>query len=81
MYIIYQFNRSSPVSIVQSEAAQQYCATVEELEAADKGSGSSGDRDTGTSTQYQEIVVTDEAGARTILLNRPQKYNAMNFQV
>ena len=78
MYNIYQFNRSSHVSIVQSEAAQQYCATVEELEAADKGSGG---RDTGTSTQYQEIVVTDEAGARTIMLNRPQKYNAMNFQV
>lgn len=52
---------------------------MEELEAADKGS--SGDKETGTSAQYQDIVVTDEAGARTIMLNRPQKYNAITLKV
>ena len=30
---------------------------------------------------HQEIVVTDEGGVRTILLNRPHKYNALNYQV
>ena len=33
------------------------------------------------SAEYQEIVVTDEGGARTIMLNRPHKYNAITLQV
>lgn len=31
--------------------------------------------------KYKEIVVTDEGGVRTILLNRPAKKNAINYQV
>lgn len=34
-----------------------------------------------SNNDYKEIVVTDEGGARTILLNRPAKYNALNYQV
>ena len=30
---------------------------------------------------YKEIIVSDDGGARTILLNRPAKYNALNYQV
>ena len=34
-----------------------------------------------SASQYKDIVVTDEGGARTILLNRPAKKNALNYQV
>ena len=63
---------------MQSEAAEQYCATVEELVAADQSIAGS---DASSSAKYQEIVVTDEGGARTIVLNRPHKYNAITLQV
>ena len=46
--------------------------------AADQSSAGS---DAGSSAEYQEIVVTDEGGARTIMLNRPHKYNAITLQV
>jgi peroxisomal 3,2-trans-enoyl-CoA isomerase len=65
-------------SMEKSEASQQYCTTVEELVAADQSSAGS---DAGSSAEYQEIVVTDEGGARTIMLNRPHKYNAITLQM
>ena len=37
--------------------------------------------DTSTVKEYQEIVVSDDEGARTILLNRPHKYNAITLKV
>ena len=42
---------------------------------------STSDADMASSTDYKEIVVTDDGGARTILLNRSGKYNAINYQV
>ena len=45
--------------------------------AADQGSSGSSE----ASVDYQEIVVTDDGGVRTILLNRPHKYNAITLQV
>ena len=30
---------------------------------------------------YKEIIVSQEGGALTITLNRPKKYNALNYQV
>ena len=36
---------------------------------------------TATNKDYKEIIVTNDGGARTILLNRPAKYNALNYQV
>ena len=69
----------SPLSYwLQREASQQYCAMVEELVVADQ---SSTGRNTESSAEYQEIVVTDQGGARTIMLNRPHKYNAITLQV
>ena len=44
--------------------------------------GSAQEQETSSSGQeYKEIVVTDDGGARTILLNRPSKKNALNYQV
>lgn len=75
-------------SMDQTEATKQYCATVEELVLADShssgggGGGTSGDTSAAAAEgDYQDIVVTDNGGARTILLNRPQKYNAITFEM
>ena len=35
----------------------------------------------GSSSNYKEIIVTKEGGLLTITLNRPKKYNAINYQV
>lgn len=34
-----------------------------------------------SSTDYKEILITQEGGALTITLNRPKKFNALNYQV
>ena len=58
---------------------KEYCQIVDGLvgsstdEKPSASSSSGGD--------YKEIVVTDDGGARTILMNRPAKYNALNYQV
>ena len=58
---------------------KEYCQVVDNLV------GSSTEEKANTSSpsteDYKEIVVTDDGGARTILLNRPAKYNALNYQV
>ena len=43
-------------------------------ESAESAEGSS-------SPNYKEIIVTKEGGLLTITLNRPKKYNAINYQV
>ncbi len=61
----------------QAAAIDQYCQYVDLLTSLDTGSQSSPT----DSTQYKEIVVTDNDGVRTIMLNRPAKYNAITYQV
>ena len=67
-------------TIFQSEAIEQYCQIVDELVGSTNVEPMS-DVDVTSSTDYKEITVTDDGGARTILLNRPSKYNAINYQV
>ena len=45
------------------------------------GDSESSKQKSASQPKYQEIVVTNEGGARTILLNRPAKKNALNYQV
>lgn len=65
--------------ISQSDAINQYSQLVDELVGSSSppptGEGSA---DSATS-DYKEIIVTQEGGALTILLNRPNKYNALNY--
>ena len=70
-----------PPPWLQSEAVQQYCRTVEDLASAEQASSSSRSGEAGPSGGYEEIAVTDEGGARTIMLNRPHKYNAITYKV
>ncbi len=35
----------------------------------------------GSGTEYKEIIVARDGGLVTITLNRPKKYNALNYQV
>lgn len=65
---------------LQSKAIKQYCKLVDEL-VGSKEETSKPDTTVTSNNQYKEIVVTDNGGARTILLNRPAKYNAINYQV
>jgi peroxisomal 3,2-trans-enoyl-CoA isomerase len=67
-------------SMDQEEATRQYCATVEDLMSADQQSSSAA-TDPSSGGSYQDIVVSDSGGARTILLNRPHKYNAITLQM
>ena len=61
-------------------AIKQYCEIVDEL-VGSKDETSKPDITVTSNNQYKEIVVADDGGARTILLNRPAKYNAINYQV
>lgn len=61
----------------QAAAIDQYCQYVDLLTSLDTGSQSSST----DLAQYKEIVVTDNNGVRTIMLNRPAKYNAITYQV
>ena len=58
------------------DAAQQYSQYVTELvgEAAAPAATSS-------NTSYQDLLITDNNGIRTVTFNRPTKYNAFNFQM
>ena len=51
------------------------------MSAEQASSSSSSSGEAGPSGGYEEIAVTDEGGARTIMLNRPHKYNAITYQV
>ena len=65
----------------KEEATRQYCTTVEDLMSADQTSSSAATDPSSGGSSYQDIVVSDSGGARTILLNRPHKYNAITLQV
>ena len=58
------------------QAAQQYSQYVAELvgEAAAPAATSS-------NTDYQNLLITDNNGIRTVTFNRPNKYNAFGFQM
>ena len=57
------------------EAAQQYSQYVNDL------IGEVVSTATPTSSEYQDLLVTDNSGIRTITFNRPAKYNAFSFQM
>ncbi|XP_064394868.1 enoyl-CoA delta isomerase 2-like [Halichondria panicea] len=63
--------------MTQAAAIDQYCQYVDLLTSLDTGSQSSST----DLAQYKEIVVTDNNGVRTIMLNRPAKYNAITYQM
>lgn len=70
---------------LQPDALQQYCELVDGL-VAQQGGTSEPEGETGagkekTTLGYSTIAVTDDRGARTILLNRPAKLNALNYEV
>lgn len=68
--------------VLQSDAIDQYCQAVEELVGSEsKGQPEAGTNAETSSKDYKEIIVTKEGGALTITLNRPKKYNALNYQV
>lgn len=67
---------------LQSEARQQYCKLVDELvvQLGLQG-GTSEQQAEKTESEYSTILVTDAGGARTIMLNRPAKLNALSYEV
>lgn len=63
----------------QTEATKQYCQIVDDLVGSTDSSET--DDTVADNKDYKEIIISDDDGARTILLNRPAKYNALNYQV
>ncbi len=60
---------------IQSDAVDHYCQLVDEMVGSDSPAEATAD------SRYKEILVTKEGGLLTITLNRPNKYNAINYQV
>lgn len=56
---------------------------MDDLVAASSGSKGQGATTvaTGSSSESKDIMVSQEGAALTITLNRPKKYNALNYQV
>lgn len=61
----------------QSVAGKQYCDTVDELMAAEQRTS----HESVALSDYQDISITDQGGARFIILNRPHKLNSLTYQV
>lgn len=59
---------------MKATAIEEYCRYVDELAGSESEPSSQ-------SSEYKDIAVTDKNGVRTILLNRPSKYNALTYQV
>ena len=57
------------------EAAQQYSHYVNDLV------GEAASTATPSTSEYQDLLITDDSGIRTITFNRPAKYNAFSFQM
>lgn len=57
-------------------AIDNYCLYVDELVGTSESEVSSVD-----TSQYEEIIVKDENGIRTIVLNRPTKFNAITYKM
>ena len=60
---------------------KQYCERVDQLVGKEEGQKADSVSSTTSTTTSDDIVVTDEGGVRTVLLNRPQKKNALKWQV
>ena len=57
------------------EAAQQYSQYVTDLVAETTPAA------TPSSSDYRDLLITDNNGIRTVTFNRPAKYNAFNLQM
>ena len=62
------------VCMAQIEAAQQYSQYVNDLVGEAPPA-------TTSNSDYQDLLVTDNSGIRTITFNRPTKYNAFSIQM
>ena len=61
---------------------KQYCEAVDQLVGKEEGQNADHSASsTSTITTSDDIVVTDEGGVRTLRLNRPEKKNALKWQV
>lgn len=69
-------------NISQEEARQQYCDLIGSLVTAEGGSPASvAAQPSGSSAQFETLLVTTEDGITVIKLNRPEKKNAITTQM
>ena len=68
-------------NITQEDAQKQYIALVESLLAQEPSSNKAENENSSDSSGFEHILVTQDNGLKTITLNRPSKYNALNHKM